>query len=420
MSDWQEKRLQPFTVTTGDGVKYTPLWNSEKSVSLAQEFNIAQFNFKGLPGTLIDRGEVKGNVYDIEFIFQGADHLVHAENFRISAADNGKKTRNKLKKPWEINHPYYGILIVQPIALKYNNDEGNITRITGQVIETIKAGSIGSGVDPFDKITIDKLAVDAALFDTYIAEVPAPQIIDMQQMEANITNLDSNVSPLTKLSDDYNKFKNGLNAAHYYISKATAFPGQAIASIQAIISFPANFNDSEINRLVMLAKSFVGLYNYVIDLPKTLRKLYENNAGTVLSTMCLATVTNVTNDFNTRPAVIDAINTILDTYNTYVSNLDTMQADNGSSPTSYIPDVNALNALSALVNYTIGNLLEIAANAQQQQTYILPSDDNVIPLAYKLYGSASDDNVDRLINDNNINYREMLLIKKGREIVYYV
>lgn len=417
---WQDNIKQDFTITTGDGVTYTPLWDPTRSVILVQEFNIADFDFKAIPGTLIDRGEVKGNIYDIEVCFVGADHLIHAKNFRESAADASAKTKGRLKRPWTINHPYYGILVVQPIKLRYGNDEGNVSRISGQVIETIKAESLGTGVDPFDKIAIDKLNVDAALFDTYLAKVPEPQVMDMRSMDLNVETLNTKVSPLVKLTDDYNKFKNGLNTAHSYIALATDFPGKAIAAIQAVISFPAQFNDSEMDRLLMLAEAFADFYNYLVDLPESLAVLYENNAGTVISAMCLASVTNITDDYDNTPDVIEVIEIIVDTYNQHLLNLDALQAVNGSGLHAYIPDTNSLNQLSALVNYTVSALLVIAANAKQMNIYELPDDDNAIKLAYKLYGSAADEIVDQLISDNDINYREMLVIKKGREIIYYV
>lgn len=407
---WQDNINQPFTITTGDGIMYTPLWDATKSVVLSQEFNIAEFNFRKLKGTLVDRGEVKGNTYDIEVIFQGADHLIHAANFRKSAQD---------KRVWTVNHPYYGIIVCQPARLKYNNEDGNITRIQGTILETIRGDSLSGGVDPFDKIAVDKLAVDNALFTTYVAEVPVPEIKDVQAMTANVGKLDTSVSPLVKLTDDYNAFRNAVNAANSFIATATTAPGAAMAAIQSVITAPANFIDSEVNRIAMLTGAFAGFYNYAVNLPRTLKKLYENNAGTAISTMCLASVTNIGADYTTRTAVVAIVQTILNNYSQYIDNLDALSTDNGGEPDSYIPDADSVNAISSLVNYTVEQLLIIAANAKQQQTYILPEDDNVTTLAYTLYGSAADDIVDQLIADNGIYYTELLLIRKGREIIYY-
>lgn len=416
---WQDNIKQPFTITTGDGVTYTPQWNPTQSVVLVQDFNTVQFEFKGIVGTLVDRAEVKGNMYHIEVVFTGADHLVQAKNFRDSAADARASTIGKLKAPWTINHPYYGILVVQPVSLKYNNEEGNVSKITGTVIETIQAENLTTGIDPYDKISVDKVTTDAALFDAYVAAVPTPQTIDTEGMLDNIETASDKVSPLVSLSDDFNAFKNAVNTALYYANGAASSVGKAMAAAQSMLSYPALFTDTVINRLAMLKATFDGLYDEAVDITEGLKSLYENNAGTVISSMCLATVTNVTDDYDNNTDVLSVINTILAVYNQHLLNLDSLQSDNGSEPGNYIPDFTSLDALTSLVNYTINSLYAIAVNAKQQNIYILPENDDVYNLSYRLYGTVADDTVDQFIADNDIEYPEILMLKKGREVVYY-
>jgi len=360
----------------------------------------------------VDTGNVMGNVYDIEIVFMGADHLVQSKNFRDSATKKGY---------WTVSHPYYGIIICHPAALKYNNEEGNITRINGQILETIDGGQLGSDVNAFDKISIDKLDVDNKLFTTYIANVPAPSIKSVQAMAGNIGKINSSVSPLTTLSTDYTKFRNYVNAANNYIATATDFPGEAMASIEQVIAAPAAFITNVVTKFDMLESALVGLYNFVnYGIGAEIKSLYENNAGCIIGSMCLASVSNITSDYATMPAAISVIGRLVNNYNSYLANLEQLQTPTGSEVNAYMPDMDSMSAIYDLVQYTVGQLLVIAASAKQQRIFVLPEDDNVHTLTFALYGTSADDIVDQLISDNDINYRELLLIKKGREIIYYV
>jgi hypothetical protein len=420
---WQDNITKPYSITTGDGIDYHPLWNPQRSVVLNQEFNIARFEFKGIKGSLVDRGEVKGNVYDIEVCFVGADHLEQAKDFRESAKD---------KRLWVINHPYYGRIVCHPASLRYNNEDGNVTRITGQILETIKGDNIFPDTSPREKIAIDKLDADNALFGSYIAEVPSPQVLDIQALDANLGTINTSALRLVKLQEDYNAFKNAVNTAGSYINQAnsyiyiaTNYAANAIGAIQYVISAPAFFIDSEVSRVQMLYDALQGFYNGLSNIsissivPRTIKHLYENNGGTCISSMCLASVTNNTSAFDTRDGVVQVITQILNGYNGYLNNLDALQTANNGHLDSYSPDVDSINLIASLVNYTVSALLTIAANAKQLVTYTLAEDDNVTTLAYKLYGSGSDANIDKLITDNNLNYRDLLLLKKGRQITYY-
>src|SRR5688500_16182415 len=111
---WVEKIQRELIITTGDGKEYKPNWlNASKDV----EYNVAQFNFPKIPGTLVAGGEPKGAQYSVEFYFQGEDHLDKFTAFEQSAKD---------KRPWTISHPFYGRLVVKPLALKFDHSKYNV------------------------------------------------------------------------------------------------------------------------------------------------------------------------------------------------------------------------------------------------------------------------------------------------------
>jgi hypothetical protein len=69
----------------------------------------------------------------------------------------------------------------------------------------------------------------------------------------------------------------------------------------------------------------------------------------------------------------------------------------------------------------LSQLFVIAVGAQQQRRYVLSVDSNPIILSHRFYGPSEDDsNLDRFISQNNIGINEILQLKKGREVIYYV
>jgi hypothetical protein len=66
-------------------------------------------------------------------------------------------------------------------------------------------------------------------------------------------------------------------------------------------------------------------------------------------------------------------------------------------------------------------LFEIAISAQQERSILCDSDTNVILLAHRFYGLLLDDStIQRVMDNNSIGISEILDIKKGRKILYYV
>ena len=119
--------------------------------------------------------------------------------------------------------------------------------------------------------------------------------------------------------------------------------------------------------------------------------------------------------------MLSVIQQLTAAYNGYINNLVALQSLTGGEIDSYIPSSASITSLQLLVNYTISQLYQISAGAKTQKTYTLPYDDNLINVAYKLYGADPDDSLKQtMIANNNIGLNEILVLKKGRQIIYYV
>lgn len=411
MANWKDLDKAVFSITCGDGKKYTP---NMLNANLSVEYNVSQFNFRNISGTLVDRQNPMGVVYNLELVFQGADHIDKAKAFRLSAND---------KRPWTIAHPKYGQLFVQPIQGLFfdNNDHiANTTRITGPVMETFGKSKITVTASAPDVIATNKATTDRHYAENYVNAVPVPTVKDMNAMRVDTVAF-SGIMAKISVGSEY--IKNTYNKVNAAIDNAAHDAAGAIGGIQQFLSIPAVIEDKIINRIGYL----VDEYNFLLAEARSLhfvplKHLYQTNAGTCISSMCLASVYNISDtDYAYSSNAINVAATIIGSYNGYLTALDNLQTTNGGELDSFIPDVTSISSLENLVNYTVSALFDIAANAKQQRTFTLTKDNNWINIAYQIYGLVPDDStLTTIMQDNNAGLKEMLQVRKGRNIVYYV
>jgi len=413
MASWLEKIKQDLVIVTGDGQRYTPLYLNA-SANKSKEFNVSKFEFIDLKGSLIDRRLPMGVQYDIEIIFQGATNVDDGEKF-FKSADN--------PAAWQINHPQYGGIVVQPLGLKSDNSGLNTTVITGTIIETIGTAQLAPALSPPDVVTSKAAISNAQLAKTYAANQPTPSTTSISALRTNLASSFNSINTTIADAEDYNQYFNAFNQCNGLLNATVFATETAIGTLQAMIMLPVGFNDTIVNRMAMFGKQLDALSDDIIDLVLTGEKQgYENNAGALIAGICSASVTNITStDYLTRNDVVAAIALIIQKYNGYLDNLCGMQTHDGGSPDSYIPNPDGLSLLDSLLYYTVGSLYGIAASAKQQRTYILPYDSNVILVANKLYGILPDDStIKTIISNNNIVGYELFKLQQGRQIIYYV
>ena len=406
---WIEKIKTDLIITTGDGKQYKPQWiNATQGV----EFNVSEFDFVNTPGSLIDRREPKARKFALELFFQGENNLDTAEDFRVSAND---------KRAWVVSHPFYGRITCHPTALTFDNTQYNITKVTGTVIETITNDKPKATTNPVDKIAEDKSTLDEVCAQTF-ADTVQPTASDVSTMTAT-TQQAYNQGALIARGTDAQEYFNAFNAANAAILNATAEPLAAMRLMQAVLNKPYQFAESVQNRINLLQNQFDALRNSLPDIFSVNEKrIYQNNAGTMISAMAVAASTPLTTtDYGSTEEVLAIAQNLLTYYNQYLEDLDGMQSDNGGLEDSYIPDPAPLMGLNELISFTVSNLFDIALEAKQERAIYLEEDSNAILLTHRFYGlDAEDALLDYFISTNKIMLNELLIIRKGRKIVYYI
>lgn len=406
---WIERISKPLIIKTGDGKSYNILW---KNATRSREYNVAEFEFPEVDGTLVKRSRPKGMRYNIELYFNGVDNIDDAETFKNSADD---------PRYWTISHPLYDSITVQPLNLTFDNTSNNVTKITGAIVETITEDRPKTSVDPVDKIASDKIALDETYAIAFANDVK-PNTFDKVVLSENVSSAYNLGKKKVKLTIDAEEYFNAFNTANAAIINATSEPLAAIRTIQTVLNKPGYFDDSVQSRLSVLVDQIDTLRTEIPNILRTAEKrIFENNIASLISSMLYASSTPKTDNYESRNDVVSVIEILLDNYNQYITDIDAMQTPNGGELDSYIPDADGTRALNLLFNFTISNLFNIALGSKQERTIILEDDSNVILLTHRFYKMDPDDvALDKFINTNNIGISEMLGIRKGRTIKYYV
>lgn len=411
---WLDKIQKELVITTGDGKKYSPQWlNATKE----KEYNVAQFEFPNVSGTLVYRSKPKGIKYQLEIYFQGDNHLDNSLAFETSADD---------PRPWVLSHPLYGALTVQPLSLFTDNTQMNVSKITIPLVETITDQYPKGTTNPVAEVTNGATAARATAA-SYYGSNAKPTPADVNRQQTYVAAVYSAANPFVTPDVAADLF-NAYNLALSKVADAASEPLEAAEAMQDLIALPALFETTTQQRLTILAGSFNSMRSGVqlsttsgSAMPRAQKMAYMGNNGSVLTAMAQSAATPQDGDYTKRTDVLGVIDTMVEYYNQYIADLDFLQTATGGTPDSFVPDAAFLMELEFLINYTISNLFAIALGAKQERSFILMQDSNWLLLTHKLYGLQPDDStLLRLIKENNASLSTMLQVPKNRRIYYYV
>lgn len=401
---WKDNLNQVvFTIVTGDKKEYTPKW---QSATKDVDYNTALFEFVNVEGTLVLRKKPKGRKFELEFYFDGENAVEIGESFEKSARDN----RN-----WTVKHPFFGNFQCQPLSLKQDNTVLNISKFNVPVIETI------TKIYPSQNIVIvDKISEYAIKTNISQAQSFAGGEINKSVLKENVNILDRTYSKIISSDSELVTFKKIVSDAVVAIDSAISTPLIIIRSIQAVINYPATIVQTVKSRFNTLNESLEGLINSFNGTRADKFKI-ESLGGSIISSMTIASSTNITNDYDLRNDIVFQQSNLISAYNRYLAFLDSQQTVRADNNLSFIPNFTGINDLNTVLNLTVANLLDLIFEAKQEREFILEKDSNIILLTHRFYSLDVDDlNIDKFMKTNNIGINEILNIRKGRKILYYV
>ena len=394
-----------FSIKTGDGKEFFPLWKpGEKSI----EYNTSSFDFIDVEKSLVERKKPKSGKYPLTFWFQGDDNIEQAQEFEDSAIDN---------RYWTIIHPFYGTIKGQPLSISRNDANYNVTEITVDFWETILFDFPKSNLSIQDNTLVmrDSIMQNSSLAYSSKNVYKSEDIQKNKQSNALVSK-----SFETIQSDTTNvNYQNSLSKAQKSSENLLANPNEAILNSQALLSEPSFYDVQVLPRVNAYKTAFNTLFrgfNSVSD-----KLFFESQGATCLANLCNASVNyNFETDYKIVSQVDYVSSTLLKLYNSYLDLVDGASSSNYDIENRYHPNAAVQSELHDLVMFTIANLFDLAFDAQQERIVYLPKDSNIVLLTHKYFGLANDENMQRFRDINNIKLKELFKIKKGRKIKYYV
>lgn len=423
---WQESVQSELIIKTGDGLSYKPLWKNTCAKEI--EYNIAQFDFPKVKGSKIDRGTPMATKFNLDIYFQGEDHLVTARNFEVSASDS---------RPWQISHPIYGSILVQPTGLNFDYSGFNVTQITGKLFETLGSAGLETTIVPQDKIAADKEALDETIVQGFNAEMELLRARELTPSDIATRDLILSTRQVTvlkginkalydigvksvKITEDAGTYLNRYNVANASINQGISQASSLMTNLQAVINFPSQMVNTVQVRVGVLQAQFETLRANITGITRQSDKSnYQATGATLVSSMCTNAVNGT--DYKTRNEVLEQIDNIQGMHDQFLSDMDLIQTDNGGDEQSFVGNSDVMTGLDDLVKFTLANLDQVALNAKQERIVILDEDSNAVILAHRFYGLTADDStIQQFINNNKIFLNEILQIKKGRKLSFYI
>lgn len=399
---WIDKIQNPLVITTGDGRQWQPKWmDANEAIS----YNIAEFEFPSVEGTLVRRGKKKGGRYELVLFFDGEDHLDISDSFEISARD---------ERPWAILHPYFGSFFAQPLGLNIDRTMHNVTKITATVVETISDENPITSVRPGDQalVNIDEV------YNT------APEVFTEGFTVQNAARQKTLLNSIYRKGNPFSipEYFNVYTVAQTSLDNAISDAEGTIRAINTFLNAPAIFVSSTQNRIRILADQFQSLRATIgVMLNVSDKQLYQNTGSAIITSMAHSAITPQNRDYRNRADIVLVIETLIDNYNLLLTDLDALQDINGGNPLYFIPDQSLMWALNQLINNVIASLFATSLGARQQRQLILEADTNIVNLTHRLYGlDPFDNNITELMDNNGWGLNQLFSIRKNTTVSYFI
>ena len=426
---WQD-RLRESAYTGASGKRLPFLFEESQE----------EFTHKGTPVEISDADGsytkpmgITSRRYPMKVILSGENYDAQANDFMDLLAERGEGV---------LEHPVYGRKSVVPVGLVRRTE--NLSNQANQAIIEVEFFET-TGVLYSDKSQDSKFlqanAVDMA--DTAHAEqvlidgveitespVYAAKYSSVKELAgATIGSIEqkSNINSESLDAGGYNSLTlNGFNASYSAISdsidrgKSVLFadPLTLAMQTQKLISQPSNYSKGFNNRID----------GYSTFLDKVLKTDPLTNEPTPATTEIDLAIVDLFASAGITSLAVSATKTEYQNRSDAVEMAEKLLEF--SDKLSYYRDQSYLNVdkidtgiswgeVQRAISISTGILIEQSFKLSQKRSVVLSSARSIIDLVYELTG-AVDESLDEFISENDLSGDEIIEIKKGREIVYYV
>jgi hypothetical protein len=416
---WRD-RIKEAAYTSPSGRRIVFQWE-ETEESFDHRSTI--FRFPRKDGAKIKSLGIGEHRFPLTTFLSGDDYDVAANLFMEVLAENGNGS---------LEHPLYGVKTVQPTNVKRVDKpttEGNQATISVLFIETI-AEVIPESPEDIKKKIEEKQ--DDFNFDT--PQEYENQIKDNTPQESansevrytqNISLIDSILGPIAALNEDVNAvFKTISLSLNSNLTDLIDKPLTLASQMLALIKTPGRIIQSfslRVQGYIELAKQ-LRLRGNIASISNDSRNSLLETRYLLSSSVAAMAETMLLEDFKTKGEALEAALTLQDFYN---ENKDFIESEESKFHIDFLNlllygDSEENKNLNAIVQLTAANLANLSFGLSQERIIELARERSIIDLAFELYGNIENETLDLLIESNKLNGEEIILIPRGREIIYYV
>lgn len=420
---WLDRiKNQELEIITGDGSVFKPIW---KTASRSRVLNPSKFEPNNVEGSLVKRGKVSSVVIPFELWFQGENNIEQGDLFDEATKDT---------RPWTLKHPFYDELLVHPASLNLNNNNFNVTIATGEFWETIEDTFPDSTIDLKEDVlsSIDNLNENVS--ENYSDKVGVPDADSISTINKTTGLIADIQRAAAKTSEDIENAENAIAEVESALDEITTNANVFMTKTANLARTPSRFYSNIKTRISTITESYNNLKLSVTGLASFQNKLYFEAFGAALIgalAECSVVLTgdiaedqgiedSTITDYDSRIDVLNIIDTINETVNDFIDTLGDYQSENDSDIDSFTPQPETIQGVRDTATKAMGQLNQIAVNAKQERKYVLPESMPILKLVHRLYGVIDNTTIDNFINANKISIPETILIKKDREVIYYI
>jgi prophage DNA circulation protein len=346
----------------------------------------------------------------IEASFQGADYDQTADAFYEALHEGG---------PGTLLHPRWGDLSVMPISITQREGFAEGMRQATFEIDFVQVSALAvpsTAAQAESVIAADAEAADQAIIDAFLIE-PA-DAADSANTEARsrggiarfADKIRGVIDSAEEVRDRFDELVRGF--------ETSAFSPATIASDTVeIMRAPAQASVSIIGKL----RAYGGVVAELsAQLPEAGASPAEAATQIVQFLGCLLGFSEsvLAGTMATRAEAVEAAELAQDTLYAAMEAIEQAEAASG-----YLSPEEILAALKALMAQTAGLLLERSFSLAIEQRLVLDADRTPLDLIYELAAPESVEELeaalDVFITHNRLTGDELLLIPRGREVVYY-
>jgi prophage DNA circulation protein len=411
---WQD-RIAEAAFTSVSGRRFTFDFTD---VSRNLDMKGTPFNFVDADGTYVQQFGKTGRRYPLKMIIWGDDYDQAANEAEDILSEQGVGV---------LEHPTYGtvnVVVIGPIARRDDLvEQANQAIIQVELWDTIGVVFPSAQDDPTSNVLASIDAYNAAASNTFNEALILERVIDEKRLENSVLSAVGSVKAgldfVASTQEDVKKqFDTIFQSINSGIDLLVADPLTLGFQITQLIQSPSRaFTDiqARLDAYSGLLTSLIGGENNVVNTISVETNNQFHSTDLFASTIVSSYVTSVVNnEFETKIGALTAAEFLIDQFNELV-----VWRDDNFVALEQLDTGESYQQLENAISLAAGFLVQISFTLKQERSIVLVKDRTIIDLAAQLYGEI-DERLDFLIDSNNLSGSEILELKKGRKIVYYI